>query len=94
MVEILRDELAKLETKNLYVLFQSLSDLFLIILLLLSITSFLFLLSASPLMNTCLCDYRRLLGKDLTGLSLVELQNLEKQLNEGLLSVKERKVLA
>ncbi|CAL8991487.1 unnamed protein product [Prunus brigantina] len=33
----------------------------------------------------------RLLGKDLTGLSLKELQQLEQQLNEGLLSVKERK---
>nr|API68655.1 agamous-like 15 MADS-box protein [Prunus dulcis] len=33
----------------------------------------------------------RLLGKDLTGLSLKELQQLEQQLNEGLSSVKERK---
>uniref|UniRef100_A0AAU7LJC8 MADS33 n=1 Tax=Hippophae rhamnoides TaxID=193516 RepID=A0AAU7LJC8_9ROSA len=33
----------------------------------------------------------RLLGKDLTGLSLKELQQLEHQLSEGLLSVKERK---
>ncbi|KAL6326888.1 hypothetical protein AAG906_012164 [Vitis piasezkii] len=32
-----------------------------------------------------------LLGKDLSGLSLKELQNLEQQLNESLLSVKERK---
>lgn len=36
---------------------------------------------------------RRLLGKDLTGLGLKELQQLEQQLSEGLLSVKERKVL-
>lgn len=36
---------------------------------------------------------RRLLGKDLTGLSLKELQQLEHQLSEGLLSVKERKVI-
>ena len=40
-----------------------------------------------------ICDYRRLLGKDLSGLGLKELQHLEQQLNEGLLSVKERKVL-
>ena len=32
------------------------------------------------------------MGKDLTGLGLKELQNLEQQLNEGLLSVKARKV--
>ncbi|XP_057456933.1 agamous-like MADS-box protein AGL15 [Lotus japonicus] len=50
MVDILQDEIAKLETKQL-----------------------------------------RLLGKDLTGLGLKELQNLEQQLNEGLSSVKERK---
>ncbi|BBG96429.1 AGAMOUS-like 15, partial [Prunus dulcis] len=36
----------------------------------------------------------RLLGKDLTGLSLKELQQLEQQLNEGLLSVKERKLFS
>ncbi|XP_019425795.1 PREDICTED: agamous-like MADS-box protein AGL15 isoform X2 [Lupinus angustifolius] len=51
MVEILRDEIAKLERKK-----------------------------------------QKLLGKDLKGLSLKELQNLEKQLNEGLLSVTKRKV--
>uniref|UniRef100_K7LUS1 Agamous-like MADS-box protein AGL15 n=1 Tax=Glycine max TaxID=3847 RepID=K7LUS1_SOYBN len=50
MVEILREEIAELETKQLY-----------------------------------------LVGKDLTGLGLKELQNLEQQLNEGLLSVKARK---
>ncbi|RDY03495.1 Agamous-like MADS-box protein AGL15, partial [Mucuna pruriens] len=50
VVEILREEIAKLETKQL-----------------------------------------QLLGKDLTGLGLKELQNLEQQLNEGLLSVKARK---
>ncbi|XP_019425803.1 PREDICTED: agamous-like MADS-box protein AGL15 isoform X3 [Lupinus angustifolius] len=50
MVEILRDEIAKLERKK-----------------------------------------QKLLGKDLKGLSLKELQNLEKQLNEGLLSVTKRK---
>ncbi|KAK2379716.1 agamous MADS-box protein AGL15 [Trifolium repens] len=50
MVEILKDEIAKLETNQL-----------------------------------------RLLGKDLTGLGLKELQHLEQQINEGLLSVKERK---
>ncbi|KAK9283986.1 hypothetical protein L1049_012244 [Liquidambar formosana] len=33
----------------------------------------------------------RLLGKELMGLSLKELQHLEQQLNEGLLSVKEKK---
>ncbi|KAG5145727.1 hypothetical protein JHK84_031270 [Glycine max] len=33
----------------------------------------------------------QLVGKDLTGLGLKELQNLEQQLNEGLLSVKARK---
>ncbi|KAL3537554.1 hypothetical protein ACH5RR_000920 [Cinchona calisaya] len=33
----------------------------------------------------------QLLGKDLTGLDLIELQNLEQQLNEGLLTLKERK---
>ncbi|CAK7330960.1 unnamed protein product [Dovyalis caffra] len=33
----------------------------------------------------------RLSGRDLTGLSLKELQHLEKQLNEGLLCVKEKK---
>ncbi|XP_061344888.1 agamous-like MADS-box protein AGL15 [Gastrolobium bilobum] len=49
-VEVLRDEIAELETKQL-----------------------------------------RLLGEDLTGLGLKELQNLEKQLKEGLLSVKEKK---
>ncbi|KAG5049289.1 hypothetical protein JHK85_010392 [Glycine max] len=47
MVEILREEIAELETKQL-----------------------------------------QLVGKDLTGLGLKELQNLEQQLNEGLLSVK------
>lgn len=36
--------------------------------------------------------YRRLSGKDLTGLGLRELQHLEQQLNEGLMSVKEKKV--
>nr|AAR17483.1 AGL15 [Glycine max]AAR17484.1 AGL15 [Glycine max] len=51
MVEILREEIAKLETKQL-----------------------------------------QLVGKDLTGLGLKELQNLEQQLNEGLLSVKARKL--
>ncbi|KAK2351552.1 agamous MADS-box protein AGL15 [Trifolium repens] len=50
MVEILKDEIAKLETNQL-----------------------------------------RLLGKDLAGLGLKELQHLEQQINEGLLSVKERK---
>ncbi|CAL0308665.1 unnamed protein product [Lupinus luteus] len=50
MVEILRDEIEKLERKK-----------------------------------------QKLLGKDLKGLSLKELQNLEKQLNEGLLSVTKRK---
>ncbi|XP_015583989.1 agamous-like MADS-box protein AGL15 isoform X2 [Ricinus communis] len=35
----------------------------------------------------------RLLGKDLAGLSLKELQHLEQQLNEGLLCVKEKKEL-
>lgn len=35
---------------------------------------------------------RQLLGKDLTGLGFKELQNLEQQLNEGLLLVKEKKV--
>ncbi|GAU46804.1 hypothetical protein TSUD_268650 [Trifolium subterraneum] len=50
MVEILKDEIAKLETNQL-----------------------------------------RLLGKDLTGLGLKELQHLEQQINEGLSSVKERK---
>ncbi|KAH1224991.1 Agamous-like MADS-box protein AGL15 [Glycine max] len=50
MVEILREEIEKLETKQL-----------------------------------------QLVGKDLTGLGLKELQNLEQQLNEGLLSVKARK---
>ncbi|KAF9675547.1 hypothetical protein SADUNF_Sadunf09G0043500 [Salix dunnii] len=35
----------------------------------------------------------RLSGRDLTGLSLKELQQLENQLNEGLLCVKEKKVL-
>lgn len=34
----------------------------------------------------------RLLGKDLGGLSLKELQHLEQQVNEGLSSVNERKV--
>lgn len=33
------------------------------------------------------------MGKDLTGLGLKELQHLEQQLSEGLLTVKERKVL-
>ncbi|QHO55911.1 hypothetical protein HN51_010768 [Arachis hypogaea] len=33
----------------------------------------------------------RLLGKDLTGLCIKELQHLEQQLNQGLLAVKERK---
>ncbi|KAI4333071.1 hypothetical protein L6164_017922 [Bauhinia variegata] len=33
----------------------------------------------------------QLMGKDLTGLSLKELQHLEQQINEGLLSIKERK---
>ncbi|RZC16525.1 Agamous-like MADS-box protein AGL15 [Glycine soja] len=56
MVEILREEIAELETKQLYVFCQS------------------------------------LVGKDLTGLGLKELQNLEQQLNEGLLSVKARKI--
>ncbi|XP_029129261.1 MADS-box transcription factor 23 isoform X2 [Cajanus cajan] len=59
MVEILREEITKLETKQLNI--------------------------------TYLCDYRQLLGKDLTGLGVKELQNLEQQLNEGLLSVKARK---
>ncbi|XP_023523560.1 agamous-like MADS-box protein AGL15 isoform X6 [Cucurbita pepo subsp. pepo] len=35
----------------------------------------------------------QLLGKDLTGLGFKELQNLEQQLNEGLLLVKEKKLL-
>ncbi|XP_022152604.1 agamous-like MADS-box protein AGL15 isoform X3 [Momordica charantia] len=35
----------------------------------------------------------QLLGKDLTGLGFKELQNLEQQLNEGLLMVKEKKLL-
>lgn len=39
------------------------------------------------------CDYRRLLGKGLAGLGIKELQHLEQQINEGLSSVKERKVL-
>lgn len=36
--------------------------------------------------------FRRLLGKDLTDIGLQELEELEQQLNEGLLSIKERKV--
>ncbi|KAK3023818.1 hypothetical protein RJ639_044742 [Escallonia herrerae] len=36
-------------------------------------------------------NYKRLLGKDLSGLGYEELQQLEQQLNEGLLCVKERK---
>jgi hypothetical protein len=47
----------------------------------------------SPFLILFICGYRRLLGKDLTGLGLKELQHLEQQINEGLLSVKERKVL-
>ncbi|CAA3002218.1 MADS-box transcription factor 23-like [Olea europaea var. sylvestris] len=35
--------------------------------------------------------HRQLLGKDLTGMSVQELGALEQQLNEGLLSIKERK---
>jgi len=50
------------------------------------------LLITVQLMSTYLCDYSQLLGKDLTGLGIKELQNLEKQLNEGLLSVKAKKV--
>ncbi|KAK7243392.1 hypothetical protein RIF29_38187 [Crotalaria pallida] len=42
-------------------------------------------------MNTHLCDYRRLYDKDLSGLSLRELQSREKHLNEQLLYVKEQK---
>jgi len=33
------------------------------------------------------------LGKDLTGVGLKELQHIEQQLSEGLLAVKEKKVL-
>lgn len=36
---------------------------------------------------------RRLLGKDLTDVGLKELQHIEQQLSEGLLAVKEKKVL-
>lgn len=81
MVEILKDEVAKLETKQLYVFFQS--AIFLL-------TSFSFALHRLIIR---ICDYRRLLGKDLTGLGFKELQHLEKQLNEGLSSVRDRKVL-
>uniref|UniRef100_A0A5B7BP00 Uncharacterized protein n=2 Tax=Davidia involucrata TaxID=16924 RepID=A0A5B7BP00_DAVIN len=35
--------------------------------------------------------YRRMMGKELEGLSFKELQHLEQQLNEGILSVKDRK---
>ncbi|KAG5066395.1 hypothetical protein JHK86_010126 [Glycine max] len=41
--------------------------------------------------SSFLLTFIKLVGKDLTGLGLKELQNLEQQLNEGLLSVKARK---
>ncbi|KAM7505441.1 hypothetical protein LguiB_004345 [Lonicera macranthoides] len=37
--------------------------------------------------------YRRMMGKELEGLSFKELQHLEHQLNEGILSVKDKKVI-
>lgn len=48
--------------------------------------------------NTCLkllidCDCSWLLGKDLKGMSLDDLRTLEQELNEGMLCIKERKVL-
>ncbi|OIV99673.1 hypothetical protein TanjilG_17483 [Lupinus angustifolius] len=59
MVEILKDEIEKLETEQF--------------------------------INVSTGDFRRLLGKDLTGLGIEELKHLEHQLNEGLLAVRERK---
>jgi len=93
MVEILKDEIAKLETNQLYVFFFSFSFQSFTFLLM----PFLFALPPRDkdyfLIMIIFCDYRRLLGKDLAGLGIKELQHLEQQINEGLSSVKERKVL-
>ena len=93
MVEILKDEIAKLETNQLYVFFSFFLFLF-------NPLHFFLFLFALPLRDKdyflimiIFCDYRRLLGKDLAGLGIKELQHLEQQINEGLSSVKERKVL-
>lgn len=56
------------------------------------ITLLVFSKRASFLIYLILQTCRQLLGKDLTGLNLKELQQIEEQLNIGLLSVKERKV--
>jgi len=90
MVDILRDEISKIETKQLYVFNQSLRN-FLLYFCYFAFSSF-FFVDSSTTYEYQLCDYRQLLGKDLSGLGIKELQNLEQQLSEGLLSVKARKV--
>lgn len=45
------------------------------------------------LTNLSIFFFSQMMGKELTGLSLKELQHLEHQLTEGILSVKDRKVL-
>lgn len=51
---------------------------------------FLFSYTLLYLLDDWMC--RRLLGKDLTGMSSQELHLLERQLSEGLICIKERKV--
>lgn len=84
-VDNLKEEIVKLQAKQLYV-FSTLFRCPLTIIWDHSRPYFVFIHDSVP--------YRMLLGQDLTGLSLKELQHLEQQLNEGLLCVKEKKVFS
>lgn len=84
-VDNLKEEIVKLQAKQLYV-FSTLFCCPLTIIWDNSRPYFVFIHDS--------VSYRMLLGHDLTGLSLKELQHLEQQLNEGLLCVKEKKVFS
>lgn len=83
-MDVLKEEIAKLQAKELYVFSALFCCTF--------NKKILIMLDLIFMCNHDSVFYRQLLGQDLTGLSLKELQHLEQKLNEGLLCVKQKKV--